>query len=362
MLTPPMRRAAAGLLIAGLGVALAVSMLPYVSGLLGAPMLYVIWAPVQRRMSRRLPAPLGASVIIVLTLLLIVLPGTWLVTMLVNQAQDAARAVISSPLLDRVREMEVGSVALGPAIASAGQSVVSWLGSNALSFIGTATRAVLNLVFLFFGLYFLLVRPGRAWAAVEPYIPFSPARSADLRQRFTDVTISTVIGTGVIAIVQGVLIGLGFWVVGIPNAVFWGAVTAVLSILPVVGSGLVWLPAVLGLFANGSTGAAVAILIWGAVVVANVDNLIRPVIYNRYARIHPMVTLVGAVIGVQQMGFIGLILGPLGISYFFELTRMFSEEFSLHPVGPAPAEASASADPPPEAAAAAAVAAQPSTD
>jgi predicted PurR-regulated permease PerM len=327
VLTPNTRRLLAGATVAALGVALLSGLAPYASGLLGAPMLYVIWEPVQRRLSRRMPAVLSALLVLALTVVLLVVPGVLLTVSLVDQAQSAVQGALASPVLDRVRGLQFGSVTLEPYVASAGQNLVAWLGGNALSLLGAATRAILNLVFLLFGLYFLLINPGRAWAAVEPYIPFSQGRAGKLRQGFIDVTLSTVIGTGVIAVLQGTLIGLAFLALGLSNAVFWGTVTAALSILPLVGSGMIWLPAAVGLFVAGSTGKAVALVIWGVVVVGNIDNVIRPIIYNRFAKIHPMITLVGAIVGVEQMGFIGLILGPLAISYFFELLRMYSEEY-----------------------------------
>ena len=347
MLASPLRRTVAGAVVAGLGVVLLLALFPYVGGLLGAPMLYVFWEPVQQRLVRRLPPPVAASLIIALTILLIVLPGIWLVTMLVNQAQSAAAALLASPILERLQGLVIGPIEVGPLVTSTGRSLVTWIGGNALSLIGTAARMILNLVFAFFGLYFLLNRPGRAWAAIEPYVPFSPSASAALRERFTAVTISTVIGTGFIALVQGALVGSAFWVVGIRNAVFWGAVTAIFSILPILGSGLVWLPGAIGLLVQGETGRALGLVLWGALVVGNVDNFIRPLIYNRFALIHPMITLVGAIIGVQQMGFIGLILGPLAISYFFELTRIYCEEYALVPSGATAGTGAAGTAPPP---------------
>lgn len=352
MLTPNTRRLLAVITVVALGLGLLSALQPYIGGLLGAPMLYVIWAPLQRRLARRMPAPIAAAVIIVLTLVLVVLPGTLLLTSLLDQAQGAVQGALRSPVLQRLGDIEIGGFSVGPAIVSAGQSLLNWLGGNALSLLGAATRMVLNLVFAMFGLYFLLIHPGKAWNAVEPYIPFTPERAARLRQGFVDVTLSTVVGTGVIALVQGTMVGGAFAVLGLPDPLFWGSVTAVLSILPLVGSGLIWAPAAVGLFMVDSPGRAIAMIIWGVVVVGNIDNIIRPYIYNRFARIHPMITLVGAIIGVEQMGFVGLIIGPLGISYFFELLRMYSEEYvtsswPVHPAAAASGAASAGGAAPP---------------
>src|SRR5207247_2417315 len=159
-----------------------------------------------------------------------------------------------------------------------------------------ASLALLLALFLIvslFGLFYLLLRPGETWAAVRPYIPFSAQNTEKLRQRFRDVTTSTIIGTGLTAAIQGTLVGLGFALAGIPNALFWGVVTMVFAILPVVGSGLVWAPAALALYFDHRYGAAIGLAVWGAIVVGNVDYVIRPMVFRRWANIHPLVTLIG---------------------------------------------------------------------
>ena len=324
-------RRAAGVLILILGLALMWAMLPYLGGLLSAPVLAIIWTPLHERLTRKIPAGASAGIILFLTFILIVLPGVWLVTLLIGQAQNAIEALSGSPLLARLDEVRLGNIRLGPAISQTGQSALAWIGGNALSLLGTATRRVLSLLFAFVGLYYLLVRPGEAWRTVTPLIPFSPERTQMLRDRFEAVTWSTVVGTGLNAVVQGILVSFAFALAGVPNAAFWGTVTAVLSVLPLVGSGLVWAPAAASLFISGRPGAAIAIALWGFLVVANVDNFLRPMVYRRYASMHPMATLVGAVIGVEYFGMVGLVLGPLAIQYFFELIAMYREEYGNHP-------------------------------
>lgn len=330
-------RRAAGALILVLGLALVGALLPYISGLLAAPVLAIIWRPLHEHLTRRMPTGAAAGIVLLLTFVLIVLPGVWLVTLLIGQAQNAIETMAQSPLLARLDEVTWGNIKIGPVLTQTGQSALAWIGGNALSIIGTATRRVLSLLFAFVGLYYLLVRPGDAWHAVAPLIPFSPERTEALRSRFEAVTWSTVVGTGLNAVVQGLLVGGAFVLAGVPNAAFWGSVTAVLSVLPLVGSGLVWGPGAASLFITGHVAAGVAIAIWGIVVVANVDNFLRPMVYRRYASMHPMATLVGAVIGVEYFGMVGLVLGPLAIQYFFELIAMYREEYGQ----PVPAAASA---------------------
>src|SRR5207249_3627563 len=156
---------------------------------------------------------------------------------------------------------------------------------------------------------------------------FSAKNAEILRNRFRDVTFSTLIGTGVTALVQGTLVGLAFWALGLSNALFWGVVTVIVAILPVVGSGLVWGPAAIALAVEGRLGAAIALTAWGIVLVGNVDNVIRPYVFRRWAQIHPFVTVIGAFAGIQYFGLLGLLIGPLAISYFFELIRMYRAEY-----------------------------------
>ena len=148
-----------------------------------------------------------------------------------------------------------------------------------------------------------------------------------MRDRFFGVTQATLLGTALISLVQGTLVGTGFWLVDLSNPLFWGTVTAFASILPVLGSGLVWLPAVVILVSQGRYGAAAVMLVIGAGIASNVDNVIRPLVYRRVSNIHPMITLVGAFAGVRYFGLLGLLLGPLAIAYLFELLRFYREEY-----------------------------------
>ncbi len=99
------------------------------------------------------------------------------------------------------------------------------------------------------------------------------------------------------------------------------------SMLPVVGSGMVWAPAALVLVTRGHTGAGIGMLVWGLGVATLVDYLIRPYVSNRYAQIHPLITLAGAIAGVSYLGIVGLLIGPLALSYFFELLTMYQKEY-----------------------------------
>ncbi|NIM51248.1 MAG: AI-2E family transporter [Gemmatimonadales bacterium] len=321
------RHQRAQILIGILGILLVFALWPYVTGLIGGPVLYVIFCPLYELVRRWIRPTLAAALVVAVAVFIVLVPGVSVAGLVVNEGQQIAGRFIQSPLVGQLGELRVGQFEVGPRLVTLGENAVAWIGSSAFGLLGTATKVALNLTIAMFALYFLLLRGGQAWSAVSPYIPFNAANTEKLQKRFRDVTNSTLIGTGLIAIAQGVLLGAAFVAVGLPSAIFWGVVTAVFAILPLVGSGLVWGPAAIALFVSGRYGAAIAIALWGLVVVASVDNFVRPIVYNKWARIHPVVTLVGALAGIRFFGILGLLIGPLALSYFFELIQMYREEY-----------------------------------
>lgn len=322
------KRQRAALLIMILGVGLLYALGPFITGLMGGLVLYVVFGPMFRGLVRRGLRPgIAAGIVVLVGLVLVLGPGVSFIGLLANQAQDMAHSVLSSPLLARLRQLRVGPYDIGAQIEALGSQFVSWAGGSALSLVGTATRVGIQLTISFFGLFYLLLAPSGAWSAVRPFIPFSAKNAEVLRVRFRDVTFSTLIGTGLTAAVQGLLVGVAFSAAGLANAVFWAVVTIIVSILPVVGSGLVWGPGAATLALAGRWGWAIGLVLWGVLVVGNVDNVLRPLVYRRWARIHPFITVIGAFAGIKWFGLLGLLIGPLAISYFFELIRMYRDEY-----------------------------------
>jgi predicted PurR-regulated permease PerM len=319
------QRAAVAIIV--LGVGLAVALWPFATGLIGAPVLYVVFAPLHRWLARRIPRSVASGVVIVLAILLVLGPGVSIVTLVATQAPGMAETVLQSALTRRIAELRIGPYLVGEQLQQLGARAVQWLGASALGLVGTATRLLVQLTVAVFGLYYMLDAPARTWRGIRPFIPFSAENAERLRQRFKNVTASTLIGTFLTAAVQGTLVGLGFWVAGLANPVFWGVVTVAFSILPVVGSGLIWGPGAASLALDHQWGRAIGLALWGILVIGNIDNLIRPWVFRRYAQIHPFVTIIGAFAGIQYFGLMGLLIGPLAISYFFELIRMYRAEY-----------------------------------
>lgn len=334
-------RSRAAVLVAALGLAIAAALLPFASGLLGIAVLYVICAPLHRRLARHIPERLAALLVLTLALGMVLVPMGVVVGIIVSEAPSTLRALEQTAVLGRVAELRVGNVNLGTQLASAGGAAVAWLSEQAIAFFGSAARGTLSLVIAFFGLYYMLLFPGTIWRSVRAFLPFSDRTADALRLRFHRVTEATLLGTALTAVVQGMIVGTGFWIVALPSAAFWAVITALVSVLPMLGSALVWVPGVVVLAVGDRWGAAAVLLAIG-LFAANVDNVVRLVVFKRVSNIHPMATLIGAFAGLKYFGLLGVLLGPLAIAYFFELLRMYRLEYgggTLPPSSVVPARA-----------------------
>ncbi|HEV8364999.1 MAG TPA: AI-2E family transporter [Gemmatimonadaceae bacterium] len=339
----PQTRAA--LLIVIAGVAILVLVAPYMVGLLSAAVLYVICKPSYEQLVRWVRFKhLAAAITLMGTILIIVLPIVVLVGMVVDQAPDALRAARGAALLDKLATLRIGRVNVGAEIVRASGTITQWFSRQAMTILGGAAQATLTLLIAFFGLYYLLLSGSDTWARFRGYLPFAPSSADELRDRFFSVTRATLIGTFFVALMQGVIIGIGFWLVRLPGAAFWGVLAGFASILPVIGSSLVWVPGVLILLVQGRYGGALILAAISILVASNIDNVIRAIVYKRVSNIHPMITLVGAFAGVKYFGLLGVLLGPLAIEYFLELVRLYQKDYiqpqivvAPAPVGAAPA-------------------------
>lgn len=269
----------------------------------------------------------AALVVTVGAAVLLILPAVWLAAVAIAQAPDAFSRLTSSDTFAQLSALHIGPFDVGAQLSRIGEVLATWASRQALAVVGGVTRAILNLLIAVVGLYYLLQSADVLWNRVRPLIPFSNTGARELRERFGRVTQATLVGMAATGIAQGTTVGVAFWMVGLPNPIVWGAATAVASIFPLVGSALVWVPGVVVLIAGHRYGAAVALGLIGAVITSNIDNVIRPLVYRRVSGVHPMATLVGAFAGVELMGLIGLLMGPLAISYLFELMDLYDVEY-----------------------------------
>ena len=299
---------------------------PFLSGLIGATVLYVVAAPVvdriaprSTRVSRRRVVAISAVLVL---LIVLVLPGIWLGVQLLGQIPDAATSVQRSAFVQRIMTLHVGAIDVGAELQRLTGDILRWSSRQTLTALGGVVSATMNLVVALFGAYYLLVAGDRLWERSRPLLPFCPTTAELLRIRFHRVTEAMLLGVVMTCMAQGMLVSVAFALAGFRHVLLWGAITAIFSILPLFGSAIVWGPAVVVLAAQGRYTAALVLLVFGALVIANIDNVLRLAVYRRVSHIHPMITLVGALAGVKAFGTAGVLVGPLVLSYAIELLKI----------------------------------------
>jgi predicted PurR-regulated permease PerM len=191
------------------------------------------------------------------------------------------------------------------------------------SIVGSAAGIFVTLLVLYFLLYFMLVQIREFETGLLRYAPFREQHALKFATALRNSTYSNVLGQGIIAVIQGALLSLGFWIFGIPDPVFWGVIGAFISFLPVVGAPTLSIPASIILFANGQTLKGILLLAYGLLFIGQIDNFLRLMINKRIANTHPLISIIGVFIGLPLFGILGLVFGPLLLSYFLLLLEIY---------------------------------------
>jgi predicted PurR-regulated permease PerM len=191
------------------------------------------------------------------------------------------------------------------------------------SILGGAASVFLGIIIMYFLLYFMFIRHEQFEAGLLHYSPFSEQNSLKFATELKNTTYSNVLGQGFIALVQGGLVTVGFMMFGLKDGVFWGVIATFLSFLPVVGAPLVFVPAAIIELADGDRFAGIGLLLWGFLLIIHIDNVLRFLIAKKVANTHPIITVIGVVIGIPVFGIMGLVFGPLLLSYFVLTIRIY---------------------------------------
>lgn len=221
------------------------------------------------------------------------------------------------------------------------QQVAAFGGTLALGAVNVVTQFALTLFLLFF-----FLRDGRRMLELGvELIPLAPGRKDELARVLGGVTRGVVLGTLVTSLVQGTLLGVGFAIAGLPSPLVFGAVGALASLIPLVGTALVWIPAVVTLLAQGQVGWAIFLTLWSAILVSGSDNVVRPLIISGSSNASTLLVFVGLLGGLSTFGFAGLFMGPLVLTLVASLLRYAGQELprlsvtgvvSLPPTDPVP--------------------------
>jgi predicted PurR-regulated permease PerM len=325
---------------------------PFLSAMSWAAFLAFVLHPLNLKLRRRLRGGgRAAGLLTVLTPITILLPLSALsiefvaqISSLLQRLQQAARDLDIKSLADLEHFSFIAradswvqahsGISASQArswVISGGQEVLQQVAGRSGSFFLGALGSVVGFTIMLSLLFFFLRDGDGMWARARMLIPLDQARKGRLFRQLSDVTRAIVFGTTMTAAIQGLLVGIGFAIAGLPSPVVFGVLAALLSMLPVGGASFVWVPAVGWLCYEGRWGVAIFMLVWGLMLVG-LESLLRPMLISVRARISAMIIFVGVLGGIPAFGTIGIIVGPVVLSLVLALIE-FAEEAAGAPRG-----------------------------
>lgn len=317
-------------IIIGLGVILFLNMIPFLNGILGAFTIYIL---VRKQMfylteKRQFKPGMAALLLLAESVLCFLVPATLTVWVLINEIEyinvDTTALLTSVEHIVNLIRQKTGYnlfdldnlMPLASLIPQVGRILIGSIGSFAF-----------NLVVLLFVLFFMLTGGRKMENYVYAILPFKPDNKASILHEIQMIVTSNAIGIPLLAVIQGLIALAGYFIFGVPDPLTFGFLTCIATVIPIVGTALIWFPLTVYLALTGDWLNAAGLGIYALVVITNIDNLIRFVLQKKMADIHPLVTIFGVVVGLSLFGFMGIIFGPLLVSIFLLCVNLFKKEY-----------------------------------
>lgn len=319
------------LLIAFLLVLSIAMVIPFLQYVLLTLLLAYLLMPVQRRLERRTSPKIAAGAIVFVTTALIIVPLVVIVRLAVLESITLIESVRAGEITLEGPEQQIAELmGVDVDLSARIQSVLAGVqAGDVLQLVDTVMHLLLGLSLTVFLLYYFLKDGEQFTQWFRATVPLPDRVLSHLMAESDRIMKAVLLGHIFVAVIQGTLAGVGLAVTGVPNPVLWTVVMIVLSLLPIVGSFLVWGPAALYLFAQGEFVLSGFLLVWGVIVVGVSDDYLRPVIVDRYAEVNPSIIILGVLGGIFVFGVMGIFYGPVIIGLLRVTLDVFREELLL---------------------------------
>ncbi|MDH5202988.1 MAG: AI-2E family transporter [Nitrospirota bacterium] len=282
---------------------------------------------------------IASLITLVIILLIIFGPFSYISYILVNELRDISRYVdagkleeiknsIHHPSIQTVLNKIIAALNITEAeldktivdgISRLGKEIISKISSR----LGDMVTVFLNFVLMAFSIFFILKDGPDFLNKIGDYMPFSKEQKGRLKIQIRDIIVSTIYGGVAVAIVQGTIAGAGFYFIGISNPVFWGFATSIASFIPLLGASVIWVPATVYLFIQGALLKGVALALIGIFGISLVDNILRPIIIGGKTKMPVLFIFFSILGGIKLFGLIGIIMGPLVLAIFISVIEIF---------------------------------------
>ena len=335
------REALAWLLAAGLGFLVYLVVRPFLMAMIWAAVLTVFFYPGHRWLLTRVGRPrIAALISTVVVAILLLAPMVWLVPAFVRQAVQTVGQLPSQEIMEHlnnaaewVSDNVPGS---GFSLESTGNDIArgmtGQLGRWSAQLAGNLAAFIIDGIVLLLAMFYLFLDGARLVDLCRDIAPFGGGRHDRMAQEAIDMISATITAGLVVAVVQGVLGGITFAALSLPSPVFWGVVIAFLSLIPILGAWMVWLPGGIGLLLTGDVTRGIILLVAGALLISTIDNFLRPMLIAGRSELNGLLVFVSVLGGMQVFGLIGLVLGPLTVAMAAGLIRGYRESLRRDPI------------------------------
>ena len=302
----------------------------YISSFLGAATIYILFRGPLFYLTdkRKWPKVATVSLLIILSVVIVLLPLGLISYMLSSKAQYLVQHY--ADFIQIIKGWNDGiSASLGINLLSDdAMGKVASAGADIIPAVLSATvSSVAQIAVLYFLLYFMMMEGRTMEKWVIENSPFSRENTHQLTHELQIQTLSNAIGIPLLIIIQAIIAAIGYWIFGVEQPFFWGVITGLASMIPIIGPAVIWIPVSVYLYISGAHGKSIALAVYNALLLVNVEHAVRFSLLKKIGNTHPLVTFFGIVIGIELFGFLGLIFGPLLISYFLILLDIYRKEY-----------------------------------
>lgn len=337
------RPALALLLIVTLSAVIVHAVFPYINYLFGSFILFIIFKPLYYFFLKkaRFNREISAALVIIISIFLVLIPLFFLLSIIVIETQqillnqetimasiESGNQHLSNFLLTFGISDGTFQRSLEGRVADLFSETINYLSVLILGSIQNVSERIIGLLIMYFLLYYLLTGEDSDFMhSIFVAVPFNTNNTIILLNEFRNVVRATLIASGAIAVIEGGILIVSFSIFGIQGAFLWGTIAALFSFLPVVGTPMIWIPAAIIQLLQQDYVAGIGIIVTGVFLNIADNSLFRPVIQRKVGELHPFQSLLGIVIGVSLFGLVGIVIGPLLLTYFYLTVKMFSEEY-----------------------------------
>jgi predicted PurR-regulated permease PerM len=316
---------------------------PFLTAILAAAILAATFYGTYKGILKKIKSKSFSSIITcILVFLIIVLPVFAVLGLVANELGSAYQKIVAnnnfyqdrvSGIFEGIRSSQVVSSFsldnflnqenISNSIQSAGGNAVMVIQKTYQNVVGS----IIWIFVMFFSLYYFLIEGRKVVDKIMYLSPLRDKYEEELSHKFTSMTRATLKGTIIIGVIQGSLGGIMFWIAGVPSFVIWGVIMVILSIIPAIGSGLVWAPAGIILLFTGNIWEGIFVLLFGGIFISLVDNILRPKLVGNDTEMHPLLVFFATLGGLISFGIIGFIIGPVIMALFLALWEIYGKEF-----------------------------------